>query len=335
MLSEPHPFAQFVAILGRGKTKQRHLTRAEARESMAMILRGEALPEQIGAYLMLLRLKEESPEEIAGFVDGTRDTFRKPPDAPLVDLDWSSYAGKRTQLPWFLLSVLALVGAGHRVCLHGTEGHTAGRLYTRDVLTALGLPVSTSLGEAGAQIKAQGFSYLPLEAMSPKLRELIELRPILGLRSPVHSFSRLLNPFDAPAVMQGIFHRGFMDIHAGAAQALAIHRCAVFRGEGGEIERRPNKPVEVWTTEGTADARVETWPALLPNGHAPAEEEMDPALLLGVWRGEITHAYGEAAAIGTLAMALRCMGLTRSIVDAEAQARGLWQARDRARLVAA
>ena len=109
--THPHPFARFVAILGRGKTKQRDLTLEESREAMAMILRGEAVAEQIGAFLMLLRLKEEAPEEIAGFALGTRDTFQRPADLPKVDLDWSSYAGKRVQLPWYLLSVMALVGA--------------------------------------------------------------------------------------------------------------------------------------------------------------------------------------------------------------------------------
>ncbi|RME16364.1 MAG: hypothetical protein D6801_05625, partial [Alphaproteobacteria bacterium] len=108
--AHPHPFARFVAILGRGKTKQRHLTLEESRESMAMILRGETEPEQIGAFLMLLRLKEEALEEIAGFALGTRDTLKRPESLPPVDFDWSSYAGKRVQLPWYLLSVLALTG---------------------------------------------------------------------------------------------------------------------------------------------------------------------------------------------------------------------------------
>ena len=59
MFREPHPFARFVNILGRGKSFSRALTIEEARESMGMILDGQALPEQIGAYLMLLRFKEE------------------------------------------------------------------------------------------------------------------------------------------------------------------------------------------------------------------------------------------------------------------------------------
>lgn len=98
MEQELHPFAKFIQILARGKTKTRSFTVEESREAMAMILRGEAKPEQIGAFLMLLRLKEETPEEIAGFTLGTRDTFDLPSDVPKVDIDWSSYAGKRRQL---------------------------------------------------------------------------------------------------------------------------------------------------------------------------------------------------------------------------------------------
>jgi len=324
----PHPFARFVAILGRGKTKQRHLTLEESRESMAMILRGEALPEQIGAFLMLLRLKEEAPEEIAGFAQGTRETFVRPDDLPNVDFDWSSYAGKRVQLPWYFLSVMALVGAGYRVVMHGAEGHTAGRVYTTDLLAHLGIRPATSFADAAARIEAQGFAYMPLEVMSPKLRELIELRPILGLRSPVHSFTRLLNPFDAPVVMQGIFHRGFMDIHAGAARILDIPAMAVFRGDGGEIERRPNKPCQVWTTHGTAEPEVETWPATIDDGHAPPDEVMDLARVLRVWRGEDDDAYAIEAITGTLAIALQTAGKAVSPEGAEALAREIWEGRD-------
>ncbi len=329
MLQEPHPFSRFVAILGRGKTKQRHLTEEESREAMRMILRGEALPEQIGAFLMLLRLKEEAPEEIAGFARGTRETFDLPAEIPQVDLDWSSYAGKRVQLPWFVLSVLALVGQGTRVFMHGTEGHTPGRVYTREVIERLGFPVAGSLHEAADQIRARNFTYVPLEVLSPTLRHLIDLRPVFGLRSPVHSFSRMLNPFDAPVMMQGIFHRGFMDIHAGAARLLGQPHMAVFRGEGGEIERRPNKPTVVWTTHGEGEPEQETWPALLPEPHQAPDLEMDVDNLLRVWRGESDDAYATAAVTGTLAVTLRTMGRAGSVEEAEALARDIWQARDR------
>jgi len=326
---EPHPFSRFVAILGRGKTRQRHLTLGESREAMAMLLAGGALPEQIGAFLMLLRLKEEAPEEIAGFAQAARAGFATDAPLPAVDLDWSSYAGKRIQLPWFILSVIALVDAGYRVAMHGTEGHTPGRVYTRGVVEMLGFPIADSLPAAARQIEARGFAYIPLEVLSPMLRHLIDLRPIFGLRSPVHSFSRMLNPFDAPATMQGIFHRGFMDIHAGAARILEMPRMAVFRGEGGEIERRPNKPTEVWLTVGAAEAIVEKWPPLLPEPRQAPDLEMDPANLFKVWSGESTDDYAVASVTGTMAIALRAMGKADTVEAAETAAREVWERRDR------
>ena len=267
-----HPFAQYVRILGRGKNVGRSLTEEEAETAMDMILAGEVRPEQLGAFLMLLRVKEETPGEVAGFVRSVRKIFVMPADAPKVDLDWSSYAGKRRQLPWFLLAALVLAQSGVCVFMHGAEGHTPGRLYTRDTLDALGLPVANDFIEAAQQLRAANFAYLPLAAVSPKMHEIIELRPILGLRSPVHTISRMLNPFDAPNVMQGIFHPGYNAIHQGAAQLLGYARMAVFRGEGGEIERRPTKPLDVWNVIAGEMARVE-WPALLPEPMQPTDEE--------------------------------------------------------------
>ncbi len=327
--AEPHPFARFVAILGRGKTRSRSLEISEAREAMAMILRGEALPEQIGAFLMLLRLKEETPEEIAGFTLGARDIMALPSKTPSVDVDWSSYAGKRRQLPWFVLSALLLARNGIKVFMHGTEGHTPGRVYTRECLEHLGFPIAASFDEAAVHIGAHNFAYVPLEVMSPKLKELIELRPVLGLRSPVHSFSRMLNPFDAPCMLQGIFHPSFMDTHVGAAVHLGQQDMAVFRGEGGEIERRPHKPCEVRTVHNGGTVDTERWPPLLPEPRQPADEQMDIAALGQLWRGEIEIDYAEAAVTGTLALALKAMRRVDSIDQAQAMAQSMWDARDK------
>ena len=333
--AQPHPFARFVAILGRGKTRSRSLEIDEAREAMAMILRGEALPEQIGAFLMLLRLKEETPEEIAGFTLGARDVMTVPAITPDVDLDWSSYAGKRRQLPWFVLSALLLARNGFRIFMHGTEGHTPGRVYTRECLEHLGFPIAGSFDEAGAHIAAHNLAYVPLEVMSPKLKELIELRPILGLRSPVHSFSRMLNPFDAPCMLQGIFHPSFMDTHVGAAVHLKQQDMAVFRGEGGEIERRPHKPCEVRTVHNGGVVDTERWPPLLAEPRQPADEDMDIAALGRLWRGEIAIDYAEAAVTGTLALALKAMRQLGTIEAAQSMAQEMWDNRDKSTILSA
>ena len=157
---------------------------------------------------------------------------------------------------------------------------------------------------------------------------MIELRPLLGLRSPVHSFSRMLNPFNAETMMQGIFHRGFMDIHAGAAMLLKQPRMAVFRGEGGEIERRPNKPTLVYATKGRAEPEQEKWPVLVKDPRQAPDEEMDVNGLLDVWHNRTQDEYATASVTGTLAIALKTMGKADSIEDAQKLAENIWADRD-------
>jgi anthranilate phosphoribosyltransferase len=333
MKRDPHPFARFVNILGRGKSLTRSLTQGEAEEAMTMILKGDVLPEQLGAFLMLLRVKEESPEEVAGFVRASRAAMTIPAGAPRVDVDWSSYAGKRRQLPWFLLSALVLARNGWRVFMHGAQGHTEGRVYTREAVRALGLPVAEDLNQAAAQLAERHFAYLSLDDMSPRLADMMALRPILGLRSPVHTFARMLNPFGAPTLLQGVFHPAYMNLHRAAGVLLGQPTLAVFRGEGGEIERRPNKPCEVLTAR---DGRLEEerWPAMIPEPRQAPDEAMDLARLGAVWRGEFEDEYAEAAISGTLAIALRALGVEADVASAEAHARDLWRSRDRSRLPA-
>ena len=333
MTREEHPFAQYVRILGRGKTVGRSLTGEEAEAAMDMILANEVRPEQLGAFLMLLRVKEETPEEVAGFVRSVRKEFQIPVDAPKVDLDWSSYAGKRRQLPWFLLAALVLADDGVSIFMHGAEGHTLGRLYTRETLDLLELPVAGDFLQAAEHIQESNFAYLPLAAISPKMHEIIGLRPILGLRSPVHTISRMLNPFGAPHVLQGIFHPGYNAIHQGAAQLLGYERMAVFRGEGGEIERRPSKPLNVWAVTG-GEMHTEEWPALLSEPQQPKDDEMDIGRLVAVWRGDDSNTYAAAAISGTLALAIHLLGRSNTQDDAQTQAEALWAGRNRDKLAA-
>ncbi len=328
-----HPFAQYVRILGKGKNGSRALTQEEALESFRMVVNDEVRPEQLGAYLMLLRVKEEEPEELAGFIRAVRETITQPADAPKVDLDWSSYAGKRRQLPWFILSTLLLAQNGVKIFMHGASGHTAGRLYTRDVLSELGITPCTSMAGAAQRIEDTNFAYLDLEFLSSKLHEIIEMRPLLGLRSPVHTIARMLNPFNADYVMQGIFHPGYRPMHQEAALLLGMPHLAVIKGDGGEIERNPDSPCLVQSVH-ESEMSDEEWPAMFKTRHMK-DDELNVQRLRAVWEGTENDEYGEAAIIGTTAIALKLMGRADSIADAERQAGNMWQARARERFGAA
>ena len=314
----PHAFSPFVRLLGRGKTLSRGLDAAEAEKAMGMILDGEAMPEQIGAFLMLLRMKEETAPEIAGFIRAARARAPAPGTPP--DLDWPCYAGKARRPPWHLLAALRLAGAGFRVALHGLDGHTPRRLYAGETLARLGLPPARDFEEAQAQLGVRGFTYLSLEGVSAPLARLLMLKPVLGLRSAINTVARGFNPFGAKASLQAAFHPAYVSLHRDAALLLGDARVWSFGGDGGENERRPEKPVEIAAVEDGV-ARDFTLPPLID---MPAERETSPQpdALAALWR-EGGDARAEASVVGTLALALGLMG------EDPARAVALWASRDR------
>ena len=332
-MPQEHPFAQYVRILGKGRNGSRALSPDEAFEAFRMIMADQVEPVQLGAFLMLMRVKEEGPAEVAAAVRAIRATLQLPADMPQVDLDWSSYAGKKRQLPWYLLTTLLLADNGIRTFIHGASGHTAGRIYTKDVLPALGIPVAHSLEESCRQLERDNFSYLDLEFLHPKLHQIIEMRPLLGLRSPVHTIARMLNPFNAPNMMQGIFHPGYHDTHQEAGKLLGQPRMAVIKGEGGEIERNPDIACLIRLVRD-GEMSEEEWPPMFERRHIRSDE-LDLSHLMQVWDGSREDDYGIGAVIGTVAVTLYMMGRAATREEAEAQANAMWQARNKGRFRAA
>lgn len=327
--SDEHPFAAYVRILGKGKKGSRSLTASEAETAMGLILDEQVLDLQLGAFLMLLRVKEETPEELAGFVRAAKTRFGLESFSGKADLDWSSYAGKRRHPPWFLLTLKVLAGRGFRIAIHGTEGHTKGRVYTRDYLSALGIPCADSRSRIEPLLDQHSLCYIPLEVLHPRLEAIIQMRSVLGLRSPVHSMARLLNPLDAPVVMQGIFHPPYAPLHQQAAGLLGYPQTLVIKGEGGEIERNPDAVCKLFIA--CSDQNEQTfseieWPAINPRRHMKAET-LDAASLHSLWHGMHTDRYAESAVVGTLALAIKGLGIAEDQATCHQMASEWWNAR--------
>jgi anthranilate phosphoribosyltransferase len=321
-----HPFAQYVRILGKGPNLSRPLSQDEARAAMTMVLRGEVEPVQLGAFLCLLRVKTETPEEAAGLAQAIRDHLAPPPGLA-VDVDWASYAGKSRRLPYYLLAALALAQSGVSVFMHGAEGHTAGRVYTSEALAALGVPVAASLEQADALLRGHGFAYMTLEHLSPPLHAIMQLKALLGLRSPIHTVARMVNPLRAAFAINGVTHPPYLPVHQQGAALLGDRFSAAFKGDGGEVERRPEKPCEVWALLDGQKMREE-WPALV-DGVREKEDSLDLARLRAIWSGAEVDEAADAAIAGTIAIVLRYSGRAASVAEAEAQGRAVWQGRER------
>ena len=322
-------FAGFVATLGRGPGRSRALTRAEAREAFAMVLAGEAASVQVGAFLMLLRYRGEDPEEVAGLVEAARAVARLA-DMPPVALDWPSYgAGRTRDAPWFLLAALAVGQAGIPVLMHGSNEFSTG-LTVADGLAALGLAPALDPAAARRDLAARGFAYLPLAAFAPALERLLQLRRLLGLRSPVNTVARLLDPADAPAAVDGVFHPPYIEVHLGVAERLGRERLLVLKGGGGEAERNPAKPATIHLWRNGIGRSELILPALSEAASGmPAEATPDAApdsavLFAAVWRGEASPPALVAKVVGTIALALLATGRVDSPAEADAMAAELW-----------
>ena len=324
-----HILADYVRILARGKNGSRDMTFDEALFTMQHRLSGDALPEQIGAVFMLMRVKEESPEELAGFAAAINELW---PTGTQADLIWPSYAGKRRQPFWCFLSMLLLNQMGYRILAHGTESHTAGRIYLHQVFEAFNLPI---IRQRDAIASAPSLAYLPCSVLNPVLQQWLGLKAVLGVRSPINTVMKTLAPAGCTSV-QGVFHPNYGPVHTQAA-ALNKTSCIVIKGEGGEFEVNPERTCKAHTNingdaivNGEAMLNGDAVGIEIP-GKAPHIEGKlsvpDIQPLADVWNGVLHNEYAEEAVLRTAALALCAIRKSLSYDDCLQEITANWQQR--------
>ncbi|SLN44850.1 Bifunctional protein TrpGD [Aquimixticola soesokkakensis] len=314
--------APFVRAMGRGPGRARSLTQEEAREAFSLILSGEADPHAVGALLMLMRYRGEVPAEIAGFVQALRDTL---PEwtGPRPALDWPSYAAGRTRgLPWFLLSAKLVAKAGHPVLIHGWNSHQDVSASVREALPFAGITQARSLMEAAHLLDMHNIAYLPLECISERALELVKLREVFQLRSCVNTVLRVMNPAQAEAAVQGVFHPPYRELQAETGKLLGQKNLTIIKGGGGEFERHPAKDIALYGLRGGVDW-MPTHPPLLEETRRLAEDDHPREALADLWSGKLADPFAQAVVIGTAALALDTLGVSEPL----AVARVLWEGR--------
>ena len=310
--------APYVAILGRGPGRSRSLTQDEAQDAMRIILAGEAAPEALGALLMLLRMKGEMADEIAGFTAAARAALPTW-SGPRPAVDWPSYAAGRTRgQPWFLAAARLVALAGHPVLLHGWNSHQATGASVRAALADVGI-VPTGWDAAPAALARHRIAYVPLEDLSPGLMHLLRLRDTFGLRSCINTVLRMLNPAQATVALQGVFHPSYRELQRDAALLLGQPVLRVLKGGGGEFEHHPAKDI---TLHGLTDGLPWEGPTgTTASGHQRLSDT--GSTLAEVWSGTVRDDFATAIITSTATLALQALG-TR---DAGRVARDLWHHR--------
>ncbi|MFK4754310.1 MULTISPECIES: glycosyl transferase family protein [Oceanospirillaceae] len=322
-----HPLADFVRIFARGKNASRSMTFDEAKFTMGELVAGRFEPEQLGAILMLLRVKEETAEELAGFAAAINDQWPAAAEGAMAyDLVWPSYAGKRRQPFWCLLSALLLEQMGYRILFHGSTAHTEGRVYLHEVFEQLNLPTLNTLEQIN---HGPSLAYLPCAEINPVFQRWLSLKAILGVRSPINTLLKTIAPSGVASV-QGIFHPGYAITHAGAA-AINGNDMLVIKGEGGEFEVNPERACRArYHLNGQSGELVIT---NQQSHFADKPEGIESSLLTRLWQGQLTSDYALQAVIHTAALALVTIRKQPEQLEALiAECHAAWQARDKTRL---
>lgn len=319
-------FVDFIKILGKGRHGSRSLTELEAEKAMNLILQDKVKPEQMGAFWMLIRIREETIAEATGFTRSIRNKLATQISIGL-DLDWPAYAGKRNELPWFLLTAVALSQSGIKIFMHGHSFPEENRIYVDQALEFLGIKQAQSFEQAQVQIDSANFSYLALDKISTQLTDLMELKRLLGLRSPVNTLVRLMNPMAAKHSVHGVFHKGYDEIHIEAAKALGDKSVLVFRGGNGEAEVNPERDVSLAFLK---DQQVSwsQWPKSSQQ-HIRQKDNLDLTRLLDHWSGVANDSFGGQAIIQTMASVL---AMISGELDQKAnveQAKAIWEQRNK------
>ena len=260
-----------IRTVGRGERGRKPLSEQQAFDVMdAYLTSKEAGDDSVGddqmaMLLMLIRVQNETNEEIAGFVKA----FQSRAPSLGADIDWPCYAGKRKadngmDQPWHGLAAKILSLNGYKVLLHGYKDVASGRTHIEDYLEQLEIPVAQNPQDAQQLLESHGIAYLPLNHFAPIAQTMIGWKNRYGLRTPINTVVRALNPGAAKIGVRGSFHPGFQQLHAEVDQTIDSKSLSVisYKGQNGESEYNPKVSQTVWLS---SQRGVESfyWPEMM------------------------------------------------------------------------
>lgn len=227
-MSELKPF---IAKVASGNS----LNRAEAEAAFDVIMSGNATPSQIGGFLMALRVRGETIDEIAGAVSVMRAKMT-PVEAPAHAIDVVGTGGDGSHT--FNISTASMfvaAAAGARIAKHGNRG-VSSKSGSADVLEALGVNIMLTPEQVGQCIAQTGIGFMFAPTHHPAMKNVAPIRKEMGVRTIFNILGPLTNPADAPNILMGVFHPDLVGIQVRALQRLGAKHAMVVYGRDGMDE---------------------------------------------------------------------------------------------------
>lgn len=252
----------YLKDIGRGKDGARALPRAQATDLMAQVLDGTVTDLELGAFCIAMRVKGETPEELAGFLDAIHARLPALPSLPAPDnhvptVVLPSYNGARKLPVLTPLLALGLAARGCRVLVHG-QAQDPGRITSHQVFqalaaqgTAVGLP-----GQASAVRPTAGVDFITTHTLLPGLQRLLDVRRVVGLRNSGHSLVKLMQPVPGALLVSSYTHPEYLQ-SMGELLRLTGQRALLLRGTEGEPVADPRRTPQMDLFEGGQSRTVQ------------------------------------------------------------------------------
>jgi anthranilate synthase/phosphoribosyltransferase len=221
-----------------------NLTSTEAEEAMNIIMTGQATPAQIGAYLVALRMKGETIDEITGSVRAMRaNAVNIKPKAngeTIYDVVGTGGDGKYT----FNISTAAafvVAGTGRKVAKHGNRAASS-HCGSADVLSALGVDLDLTPEQVSQAIESVGIGFMFAPVFHPAMKYAIGPRKEIGQRTIFNLLGPLTNPAGASVLLIGVYTPELTEPLANVLKDLGSQAAMVIHGAGGVDELTPAGP---------------------------------------------------------------------------------------------
>jgi anthranilate phosphoribosyltransferase len=286
----PFHIAHFIKEIGRGQKGARSISRDDAHALYAAMLEGRVPDIELGALLLALRIKGESVDELAGFLDAAHASLTPlaPPGGAYAPVIVPSYNGSRKLPNLTPLMAGLLAREGVPVLVHGVTGDP-GRVTTAEIFAALGWGHAASPQEIAAAFHQGQPCFIPIDALAPRLAALLALRPVLGVRNSTHTLVKMLQPFAGPALrLISYTHPEYLQL-LGEYFTQAAPRgqggAFLMRGTEGETVANPHRAQQIdWFHDGERTVLAERDPPTDELAHLP--EGRDAATTAG-WISEV------------------------------------------------
>jgi len=306
-------FRAVIKVVGTGPRGSRALTFDEAHAATTALLCGEVSPAQAGAFLIAMRIKGETPPELAGITQALRDAARSVAPAPgaggrPIVASAGAFDGMSETPHLSLAAAVMAAAAGARVVVHcgATIGPKRGTTPA-DVLAALGGPARPDPQQSLAMLERADVTVVHAGAAIPGWEALAIVRDEIGLRGPLHTAEKLVDHLGATRFVVGHTHSSYRERIIGALTLLGAKRAVAVRGMEGSDVLRPGRPSAA-DERGTLD--LPEAPGAVLRGDA--DPELSAGLTRAILAGEEHGVAAQTAALSAgvrLYAAGRCEGV--------------------------